>query len=244
MVLFRDLEGDHGADRGGIGKKFRFRTILMQSEAKKIKKTKNQQAQDTERLILNQAMRLFLEKGYHGTSINDITQAVGLTKGAIYWHFKSKENLLRRVMEEYETRFLDGLIRAVGEVDGKAFDKFEKFNRYNAAFGYYNRDLCVSFTTLAAELFGTGHGVESEIRRIYGKYQKFIAKMIAEGKKEKVFRKDLNPALTALLIMALHDGMLLQWSMNRDKVDGGAFVKTSRKVLFNGILSFEKEWEH
>ena len=213
----------------------------MESKPERNKKTRNQQAQDTERLILNQTMRLFLEKGYHGTSINDITEAVGLTKGAIYWHFKSKEDLLLRVMEEYETRFLDGLIRAVGEVPGKALDKFEKFNRYNAAFGYYNRELCVSFTTLAAELFGTGHGVESEIRRIYRKYQDFIAKMISEGKKEKVFRKDLNPALTALLIMALHDGMLLQWSMNRDKVDGEAFVNTSRKVLLNGIFSFQKE---
>jgi AcrR family transcriptional regulator len=209
----------------------------MEIKNKKIKRTKSQQSQDTVRLILRQATRLFVEKGYHGTSIDDITRAAGLTKGALYWHFKSKENLLKRVIEEYENRFLDGLIRAVGEVKGGALDKFEKFVRYNAAFGYYNRDLCVSFTTLSAELVGTRHRIESEIRRIYGRYQKFLTKVIAQGKKEKVFKNEINPTLTALLIMGIHDGMLLQWSMNRDKIKGEGLVKAYRNVIFDGILS-------
>jgi len=209
----------------------------MGNKTKKIGNTKSQQSQNTVKRILGHATRLFVEKGYHGTSIDDITRAVGLTKGALYWHFKSKENLLRRVIEEYETRFLDGLIRAVGEVNGGALNRFEKFVRYNAAFGYYNRDLCVSFTTLSAELVGTRHRIESEIKRIYGKYQSFLTNMIAQGKKEKVFKNEIDPTLTALLIMGIHDGMLLQWSMNRHKIKGEGLVKAYRNLVFGGILS-------
>ena len=209
----------------------------MGNKTNKINNAKSQQSQNTVRQILCQATKLFVEKGYHGTSIDDIARAVGFTKGALYWHFKSKENLLRRVIEEYETRFLDGLIRAVGEVNGGALNQFEKFVRYNAAFGYYNRDLCVSFTTLSAELVGTRHSIESEIKRIYRKYQNFLTRMIVQGKKEKVFKNEIDPTLTALLIMGIHDGMLLQWSMNRHKIKGEGLVRAYRNVVFGGILA-------
>jgi len=197
---------------------------------------KNLQSQETANRILNQATRIFLEKGYHGTSIDNITQAAGLTKGALYWHFRSKEDLLKRIIKAYEKRFLDGLVQAVGEVQGGALNKFEKYFRYNAAFAYYNRELCVSFDTLAVELVGAHHGIEPEFRRIYKKYQKFLSSLILQGKKEKVFKKELDPDLAALTVIAFHDGILLQWSMNRDKIDGEAYVNTFKKIMLKGLM--------
>ncbi len=198
---------------------------------------KNLQSQETANRILNQAMRIFLEKGYHGTSIDDITQAAGLTKGALYWHFKSKEDLLKKLIRKYEKSFLDNLIHAVTEVKGRASDKFEKYVRFNSAFAYYNRELCVSFTTLAAELVGAHHGIEPEIRRVYRKYQNFLSKLILQGKKEKSFRKEINAVLAALIVIAFHDGILLQWSMNREKIDGEAYVNTFKKIMLNGMMA-------
>jgi hypothetical protein len=61
--------------------------------------------------------------------------------------------------------------------------------------------------------------------------------MVAQGIKEKAFRKEIDPGITALLIMAFHDGMLLQWSMNQDKLKGENFVRNYRKILLDGILS-------
>jgi AcrR family transcriptional regulator len=198
---------------------------------------KNLQSQETANRILNQAMRIFLEKGYHGTSIDDITQAAGLTKGALYWHFRSKEDLLKRIVEEYEKRFLDGMIQAVNEVKGNIPDKIEKYFRYNAAFAYYNRELCVSFETLAAELIGAHHGIEAKFRRIYRKYQKFLSNLIVQGKREKVFKREMEEGLSALVIIAFHVGILLQWSMNKDEIDGEAYVNTFKKIMLNGMMA-------
>jgi AcrR family transcriptional regulator len=206
----------------------------------KIKKRpnhKNLQSQETANRILAQAMRIFLAKGYHGTSIEDITQAAKLTKGALYWHFRSKEALLKRIVEEYEKRFLDGMIQAVNEVNGSILDKIEKYFRHNAAFAYYNRELCVSFDTLAAELVGAHHGIESEFRRIYRKYQRFLSHLIVQGKKEKVFRREMDEDLSALVIIAFHVGTLLQWSMNKDEIDGEAYVNTFKKIMLNGMMA-------
>lgn len=182
-------------------------------------------------------MKLFLEKGYHGTSIDDITQAAGLTKGALYWHFKSKEDLLERIIEEFKRHSLEGMIHEVEGIKGGSLDKFTKMFRYNAAFAYYNRELCVSFTTLAAELVGAHHGIESKIRRIYKKYQNFLSDLILQGQKEKIFKKDLDPEVMALIIIAFHDGVLLQWSMNRDRVDGEVYARTFQEIVFHGLMT-------
>jgi AcrR family transcriptional regulator len=206
----------------------------------KIKKRpnhKNLQSQETANRILNQAMRIFLAKGYHGTSIEDITRAARLTKGALYWHFRSKEDLLKRIVEEFEKRFLDGLFQAVKDVRGDTHDKFEEYFRYNAAFSYYNKELCVSFTTLAAELVGAHHGTEPEFRRIYKKYQKFLSSLILQGKKEKVFKKEMDPDLAALTIIAFHDGILMRWFMNQNEIDGEAYVRTFKKIMLSGIMA-------
>jgi len=198
---------------------------------------KNLQSQETANRILNQAMRVFLAKGYHGTSIEDITRAAKLTKGALYWHFRSKEDLLKKIVEEYEKRFLNAMIQAVNEVKGSIPDKIEKYFRYNSAFAYYNRELCVSFETLAAELIGAHHGIEAEFRRIYKKYQKFLSNLIVQGKKEKVFKREMEEDLSALVIIAFHVGILLQWSMNKDEIDGEAYVNTFKKIMLNGMMA-------
>jgi AcrR family transcriptional regulator len=210
----------------------------MKGTAKnRVKGTKNIQTGDTTTRILNQAMRLFLEKGYHGTSIDDITKAAGLTKGALYWHFKNKGDLLRRITGEFEKRYLDNLIHAVEGVKGGALDKFEKYIRFNSAFAYHNRELCVSFETLAAELIGSQHRIEAEFRRIFKKYQTFLADLIIQGKKESIFKKELDTDLSALAFMAFHFGVLVRWSMHRNEINGEAFVKTFKKIMLNGLMA-------
>jgi AcrR family transcriptional regulator len=203
---------------------------------KHLEAAKEIQPKDTANRILIQAMRIFLEKGYHGTSIDDITRAAGLTKGALYWHFSSKEDLLKRIVEEFERRFLNGLIQAVKDAQGDILDKMEKFFRYNAAFSYYNRELCVSFTTLAAELVGAHHGTEPEFKRIYKKYQRFLSNLILQGKKEKIFKKEIDPDLAALIIIAFHDGILIRWFMNRSEINGEAYVNTFKKIMLEGLM--------
>ncbi|MBN1525701.1 MAG: TetR/AcrR family transcriptional regulator [Spirochaetales bacterium] len=63
--------------------------------------------------ILEAAKKLFVKKGYHSTSIDDITHECGLTKGGIYWHFKSKWEIFTAMIEEHKqaSRSLWGMIR-------------------------------------------------------------------------------------------------------------------------------------
>ena len=61
---------------------------------------RNRHPEETVSLILDTAYRLFVEKGYEHTSIQDILDGLGgLSKGAVYHHFKSKEEILEAVVD-------------------------------------------------------------------------------------------------------------------------------------------------
>ena len=59
---------------------------------------KEAKSEVTRKKILVAASRLFARRGYHKTTITDIAQAIGLTSGAIFHHFASKEALLEAVV--------------------------------------------------------------------------------------------------------------------------------------------------
>ncbi|MDS1036902.1 TetR family transcriptional regulator [Klebsiella pneumoniae] len=62
------------------------------------RKTK-QQARETRQLILDVALRLFSQQGVSSTSLATIAKAAGVTRGAIYWHFKNKSDLFNEIWE-------------------------------------------------------------------------------------------------------------------------------------------------
>lgn len=58
--------------------------------------------------IVKESAGLFLHNGFQGTTIKDITDAVDLTKGAFYWYFKTKDELLETILVEWEERSSTG----------------------------------------------------------------------------------------------------------------------------------------
>ncbi len=90
------------------------------------RKTK-QQALETRQHILDVAIRLFSQQGVSATSLADIAKAAGVTRGAIYWHFKNKSDLFNEIWEltessigdletEYRAKFPDDPLSVVREL--------------------------------------------------------------------------------------------------------------------------------
>lgn len=89
--------------------------------------SRNKYPEETYELILNVSTKLFIEKGYDNTSLNDIINNLGgLTKGAIYHHFKSKEEILIAVVNKIGNANAESmlLIRDDSTLNGK--EKLEK----------------------------------------------------------------------------------------------------------------------
>lgn len=71
-------------------------------------------AGDTREELVDAAMELFRQRGYNGTGVADIAKRVGITNAALYYHFRSKQELLGVVLERALRRHLDVLEEVVG----------------------------------------------------------------------------------------------------------------------------------
>ena len=70
-------------------------------------KTRSEQSQETREALLSAARALFAERGFAATSTEDVVQAAGLTRGALYHQFRDKEDLFRAVYTEVEREFME-----------------------------------------------------------------------------------------------------------------------------------------
>lgn len=75
--------------------------------------------------IIETAGKLFEEKGYEQTQVQDIVNKIGVAKGLFYYYFKSKDE----VMEELADRYADAIIDAVNKLIYKDISTFDKINR-------------------------------------------------------------------------------------------------------------------
>ena len=82
-------------------------------------RTAGSAADDTRQRILDIAVDLFIEQGYAGTSVRDISERLGMTKGSLYYHFASKEEVLNALvaplLEDLDQFVLDA--GAAGKID-------------------------------------------------------------------------------------------------------------------------------
>ena len=66
----------------------------------KLRKTK-EEAEETRKAILQSALDTFYEKGYSKTTFDELAKRIGYTKGAVYWHFRNKPDLVTALINEY-----------------------------------------------------------------------------------------------------------------------------------------------
>lgn len=90
----------------------------------------DQRRTDTREQIQAVALELFAEKGYDGTSLREISERLGITKAAVYYHFRSKEEILASLVEDFLAQ-LDALLRWAQDQPRDAAFYTEALCRYN-----------------------------------------------------------------------------------------------------------------
>lgn len=186
--------------------------------------------------IIQAAVELFARKGYHGTSIKDITDKIGLTKAAFYAHVGSKGELVHRLIKEYESRYVDELIRRVSEQPGNAIDKLHCAISFSSEFAVNNLDWVVLFDNLSNELKSDAD-FATALTVVRHKSEKSISDLLRLGIRQGLVKKDLDPDVGSIIFGALARGTFQQWVLSRSLIDGEQFVRTCRVIFFKGVES-------
>lgn len=84
--------------------------------------TKQKEAEERRREIIDTARRLFGKNGYKNTQVKDIVQEVGVAQGLFYYYFKSKEEVLEAVAEQYADNIIWGIMELI-DLEKKSFEK-------------------------------------------------------------------------------------------------------------------------
>lgn len=189
-------------------------------------------SQDTatrERLI-TEMMRLVHEKGFGATSISDVAQAAGVTKGAVYHHFSTKDHLGLAAVEHAGAgfaRFVDGALK--GPTALAALDNF-----FNAALDTHRRRGFVSgcpFGNLALEMADSAPHYRKTLTRVFDAWVSRIQDVITEAQQAGEIRNDLSANQLARLIVAGLEGGIMMSRLTKDEGPMKDCIESLRAML-------------
>jgi AcrR family transcriptional regulator len=147
--------------------------------------------------LTRQAARLFAQKGYHGTSIGEIAEALGVQKGSLYAHIESKQDLLYETMLEGARAFHAGLDEIP---DGlSASEKIRLALRSHLRIVADQLDVATVFVQEWRYLEGERR---EEILGERRRYEERIRALFREGRELGELRTDLDDATAALLALS------------------------------------------
>ena len=164
-------------------------------------------APERRRQILDAAVRVFARQGFHSTRVADIADEADVAYGLVYHYFSSKENLLNELFQERWSLLLE----AIDEADQSSSTPQEKLA---VAAGFiidsyrYDPELMkviIVDVTRAADSFGRTH-----LEQINAAYT-LIAKIVAEGQAEGVFRNDIDSRFASMTFYGAIEQLLSGW---------------------------------
>ena len=191
--------------------------------------------ENTTRRILECALRLFVINGYSGTSVDEIAAAVGMTKGAVYFNFRSKEDMLNKLLDEAEKIIVDGAIAAVAQAAPTAIEKLVVFMNHQASVALSHTHHLLMLILMSIEFFGSNTETEVKVRATYRRLYSCIENIIHLGQVEGTIRKDIRSYDLTSIVMAEHDGVLIEWYRRPGELQGPSLTRAARSLLIDGI---------
>lgn len=170
------------------------------------------------REILDEAMALFGAAGYRGTSLREIAARCRLTHPGLLHHFPTKQSLLLAVLEHRDE--VDGA-RLLGRSGLAVLHGLIDLAALNAT----RPGIVELFTVLSAEATGTDHPAHEYFARRYQKTVNIIEKAFEQVRIEGALRSGIEPAAAARQLVALMDGLQIQWLLSRRRLDMAAVLR-------------------
>ncbi len=188
--------------------------------------------------ILDVSEDLFARKGYHEASMDDIVKESGLSKGAIYGYFNSKQDIFLSLSDRcMESELVE--IRSVFSPDDSATKKLEKSAEIHFQYCEKSIEIC----KINLEWWIEAPRVESLQNRLNSRYEtarKFIAEIIREGIEKGEFRRDIDPDALSSIILAALDGLSLHSATTGQEFDWQKIRDTFLKAFLEGINAGNK----
>lgn len=174
------------------------------------------------------AVKVFNERGYEATSMEELSRKLGITKSAIYHHVTSKDELLRLAVD----RALDGLFVVADQaaaIDGRAIDRLEHLVR--GSVGVLADRL--PFVTLLLRVRGNTKVERAALAR-RREFDRIVTDLVKQAETEGDVRPDVDPAVTARLLFGMINS-LTEWYRPRGGIGAESLADAVCAIAFDGL---------
>ncbi|ETR69122.1 MAG: TetR/AcrR family transcriptional regulator, fatty acid metabolism regulator protein [Candidatus Magnetoglobus multicellularis str. Araruama] len=165
--------------------------------------------------ILDAAVKIFAEQGFHNSTISQIAREAGVADGTIYLYFKNKQDILFQFFA-YKTRLVFDHFKEAVDKESNAIDKLRCLIRIH--FEEFQRDRNMA-EVYRMETRQSHRQMESQIKEMTKMYLDLISSIVEQGQEEATMRQDIFLALVKRFILGAVEEVINVWVISGGKYD-------------------------
>ncbi|MFL3007964.1 MAG: TetR/AcrR family transcriptional regulator [Candidatus Neomarinimicrobiota bacterium] len=184
--------------------------------------------------IMNAALSVAVEKGYYNSRMDDIVKKSNLSKGAIYWYYKSKKDVYLDLVDHWFKQYSSDVLIKI-ESKKTASDKL------NALFQYFSSQFVKnqSVFRILTEFWSLSKidpEFNDKLQKVYKVFLDYIIEIIKEGIKSNEF-KNVDPKITALSILINVEGIHWFTLFEKSGVEAKEYISTISDFILSGLTT-------
>ena len=181
---------------------------------------------------MNAAQAVVVSKGYDQSRMDDIVEKAQLSKGAIYWYYKSKKDVYLSLIDYWFNEYSEGIFNCL-ENKQFASDKLRALFKYFVDQFEKNPDtfkIMVEFWRTS----GLDSDFNNKLQEIYSHFLEYIIDIIKSGINNNEFR-NVDPRITALSILINIEGIHWFTLFDKSGVEAHEYIDTISNFILNGL---------
>ena len=184
--------------------------------------------------IMDAALKVIISKGYDNSRIDDIVDISSMSKGAIYWYYKSKKEVYLNLVNYWVIKYSTVINHIIEEDDSPADQLKDVFEYFILQ---YEQDpsafkALVEFWSLA----GRDKDFHKKLDKVYSKFLEFLERIINRGVKSGEF-KNLDVRITALSIMVNIEGIIWFTLFDAHGLSAREYINTITNFILSGLIN-------
>lgn len=186
--------------------------------------------------MLEAALSLFSEKGYHNVTMHEIASKAEFAIGTLYKFFKNKEDLYKALILEKTEAFHAAIVAAIGEHDDEV-DCLRNYIRVKGEiFLIHVPVLRLYFSEKYGESFNLMAELNDRIKQRHEESLKVIADVFESGMRKKRFRRNADPHALAVALDAISTAFLFRWLDEAGSRTSPEDPETILNILLKGLV--------
>lgn len=183
---------------------------------------------------MDAALKVIISKGYENSRMDDIVDLSSMSKGAIYWYYKSKKEVYLNLVNYWVIKYSTVINHIVEEDDSPAEQLKDVFEYFILQ---YEQDpsafkALVEFWSLA----GRDKDFQKKLDKVYSKFLEFLERIINKGVKSGEFKK-LDVRITALSIMVNIEGIIWFTLFDAHGLSAREYINTITNFILSGLIN-------